>query len=247
MQVMMMHIMDPFPLPTTTLPELPKKVERVILRMVEKETQDRYQSMAALRKALLALKPSESAISNVSGLFSDESMNLQLGKRKAGDTICPGCSSATYEGDRFCAQCGAKLVEDTDENEAEPSIMKRSKPVAEPPPKRVTKPIEISSEPEIEHGAWFLVVTNGGQTGKQTVLRNEMMLGRNESNDIWVNNNNASRRHALIQKRNNGFQIKDQGSTNGTWVNGKRIKRATRIKIGDQIVVGDTEFVVKRK
>ncbi len=144
MQVMMMHIMDPFPLPTTTLPELPKKVERVILRMVEKETQDRYQSMAALRKALLALKPSESAISNVSGLFSDESMNLQLGKRKAGDTICPGCSSATYEGDRFCAQCGAKLVEDTDENEAEPSIMKRSKPVAEPPPKRVTKPIEIS-------------------------------------------------------------------------------------------------------
>ncbi len=97
-----------------------------------------------------------------------------------------------------------------------------------------------------------MVLVSGGyptaaRLENKTVLRNEMMLGRNESNDIWVNNNNASRRHALIQKTNNGFQIKDQGSTNGTWVNGKRIKRATRIKIGDQIVVGDTEFVVKRK
>ena len=248
MQVMMMHIMDPFPLATDTVPDLPKSVERVILRMVEKEVQDRYQSMDELRKALLALKPLESSISNVSGLFTEESMYLQMGKRKAGDTVCPTCSSATYEGDRYCAQCGTQLFEDTNEkDDAAKSIMKRSKSAAEPPPKQVTKPIQVSSEPEIESGAWFLVVTNGTQPGRQYLLRDQVVLGRNESNDIWVNNNNASRRHATIEKKGEGYQISDMGSTNGTWVNGRRIKRTTKIKVGDQIVVGDTEFVVKIK
>jgi len=241
MQVMMMHIMDPFPLASVKVTNLPKEVEQVMLRMVEKEASDRYPSMEELRKALLALEPVKSSVSNRSGLLTEESMFLQLGKRKEGDTICPVCSSAIYEGDRYCSQCGEKLTDDTNEKkDADRSILKRSKEIIDAP----KIPSIIPAAPEIGSGLWYLTVITGTRPGREYVLQDRMVFGRNESNAVWVNNNNASRQHAMIEKIDDGYQIRDMNSTNGTWVNGKRIEKPIQIKENDQIVVGDSEFKV---
>jgi len=73
-----------------------------------------------------------------------------------------------------------------------------------------------------------------------------MIAGRSQTNDIWVNNNNASRRHAQIEASGEEFTIQDLGSTNGTWVNGERISGVVLLRENDTVIVGDTEFVVRR-
>ena len=74
-----------------------------------------------------------------------------------------------------------------------------------------------------------------------------VMLGRVAGNDanleyIVVNQSTVGRRHALIEYRDFSFWIADQGSVNGTYVNGQRIDAATHLKHGDKIKLHNFEF-----
>ncbi|MEE4194109.1 MAG: protein kinase [Anaerolineae bacterium] len=233
MQIMMMHIMDPFPHPTLKVPELPKSVEKVLLKMVEKSPDDRYQTMEQLANALQELQPTDSSVSNMSGLFTEESIGRVL-KRPNPCAECPQCKSATYPNDRFCSQCGTPL--DAEETEEKEHAAVQQKPVH----RSTTKPSGI-----VEEVKWMLQEMSGTHPGKQFPLDDKVTMGRSQSNAIWVNNTNASRRHACIEPtRDGGIQITDLGSTNGTWVNGRRIGEPVMLQPGDQVVVGDTEFEV---
>jgi uncharacterized protein YegL len=73
------------------------------------------------------------------------------------------------------------------------------------------------------------------------------MLGRVAGNDanldyIVVNQSTVGRRHALIEYRDFSFWIADQGSVNGTFVNGRRIESETRLKHGDRVRLHNFEF-----
>jgi pSer/pThr/pTyr-binding forkhead associated (FHA) protein len=92
----------------------------------------------------------------------------------------------------------------------------------------------------------MLVVLSGTQPGRQIMLNGNMDMGRSQDNAIWVNDTNASRRHAIIEPGQDGFMVTDNNSTNGTWVNGRRIGETVALKEGDQLVIGDTEFEVRR-
>lgn len=70
-------------------------------------------------------------------------------------------------------------------------------------------------------------------------------IGSNFRNDVVVTDGNVSRFHAAVKiDRNNKAFIVDNGSTNGTQINGIRITpgRLTRIKKGDNIVVGEADI-----
>lgn len=67
-------------------------------------------------------------------------------------------------------------------------------------------------------------------------------IGRADDCDIVIENPYISSKHALIRKKGNKFTIQDLNSTNGTFVNGKRIKNITRLKNNDIIVMGDVEL-----
>lgn len=233
MQIMMMHIMDPFPHPTVKVPELPAQVEKTLLKMVEKSPEDRYQTMAQVANALQELQPSDSSVSNMSGLFTEESIGRAL-KRPNPSSSCPQCKSATYPNDKFCSQCGTPLPqEDTEEKKhkaPQPIQVHRS----------TTKPSSVVKEVK-----WVLKEMSGTHPGKIYPLDESVQMGRSQSNAIWINNSNASRKHAQIEPTKDGhIQIKDLGSTNGTWVNGRRIGETVVLEAGDQVVVGDTEFEV---
>lgn len=62
-------------------------------------------------------------------------------------------------------------------------------------------------------------------------------IGRDIENDLYINNLAVSRFHAKIYKEGQKIIIKDLGSANGTYVNGKKIEWAN-INIGDIIMVG---------
>jgi pSer/pThr/pTyr-binding forkhead associated (FHA) protein len=67
-------------------------------------------------------------------------------------------------------------------------------------------------------------------------------LGRGSDNDLCFNNDSVSGHHAEIDHLpDGGFQIRDLGSTNGTWVNGRRIQ-SQALKHGDVVELGEVRL-----
>jgi pSer/pThr/pTyr-binding forkhead associated (FHA) protein len=62
-------------------------------------------------------------------------------------------------------------------------------------------------------------------------------IGRGLSADLHLDENSVSRRHAIIVHRPTGARVLDDRSSNGTFVNGRRISQA-ELKDGDVILVG---------
>ena len=69
-------------------------------------------------------------------------------------------------------------------------------------------------------------------------------LGRDEAADVAIDDPKVSRRHASITKVSEGYLLADEGSANGTEVNGKRIDRCL-LEHGDRLLFGrqEVEFV----
>lgn len=68
-------------------------------------------------------------------------------------------------------------------------------------------------------------------------------IGRGKANTVvLLGDPRASLRHASIERTAGGYLLRDEGSTNGTWVNGGRVAEH-RLGDGDLIVVGDTEIL----
>ncbi|MCB1756536.1 MAG: FHA domain-containing protein, partial [Gammaproteobacteria bacterium] len=72
--------------------------------------------------------------------------------------------------------------------------------------------------------------------------KEETMIGRRSSNDIQIQNLAVSGRHAKIIIALNDAFLEDLGSTNGTYVNGRLIKKQA-LKDGDEIIIGKYKLV----
>jgi len=73
----------------------------------------------------------------------------------------------------------------------------------------------------------------------------EIKIGRLQANDIVLPDPNVSRVHARIERRNKSFFILDLDSTNGTYLNEKRVTEA-KLKDGDIIRLGSTRLLFRR-
>ncbi len=79
--------------------------------------------------------------------------------------------------------------------------------------------------------------------GKRFVLDSSpMRIGRGAENQIVLEGDSVSRRHAHIEARGNVWWAVDDGSTNGTYVNDEQIAREMGLANGDRIKVGPTIF-----
>ena len=67
-------------------------------------------------------------------------------------------------------------------------------------------------------------------------------IGSHGSNDLIVNDTTVSRRHATITHLPGGFEIADLGSTNGTFVNGQRLRVPTLLHRGDEVKFGSARY-----
>ena len=89
-----------------------------------------------------------------------------------------------------------------------------------------------------------LVICNGGFEGMRHELSgDETIIGRNPSTDITLLDEGISREHAIVSldEATGEYVLEDLQSTNGTKVNGKRVRSAT-LADGDEIEVGHTKF-----
>ena len=71
-------------------------------------------------------------------------------------------------------------------------------------------------------------------------------VGRAPRADFIVDVALVSRLHCRLEAGDNNLDVIDLSSTNGTYVNGKRVKRA-RLTSGDRLRVGRVELTVRRK
>jgi pilus assembly protein CpaF len=67
----------------------------------------------------------------------------------------------------------------------------------------------------------------------------EISVGRVQGNDLMLPKGNVSKRHARLLYRDGRFIVTDLNSTNGTYVNRRRITQATIVREGDRIYIGD--------
>lgn len=68
--------------------------------------------------------------------------------------------------------------------------------------------------------------------------QDEVYIGRNVNNDIVINEPHISGQHAELESRGNQVLIKDLGSTNGTFVNGRRLTSPVTLNAGDTLRFG---------
>jgi pSer/pThr/pTyr-binding forkhead associated (FHA) protein len=71
-------------------------------------------------------------------------------------------------------------------------------------------------------------------------------IGRNVNNTIYVEDDFVSATHAMLTFRGRSWFVEDQGSTNGTYVNGHRIDRPVALSFGDEVTVGRVRMRLDR-
>jgi hypothetical protein len=142
---------------------------------------------------------------------------------------CPECGFQNPEAANFCSRCGAHLQKD------------------EPVESTVTySPEEIAEEAGAPLGDLglkgpALVVRSGGGRAGETFHPTgpRTTIGRSPDCDVFLDDVTVSRKHAVLVDSGNGeYQVEDQSSLNGTFLNKKRIEGTARIDDGDELQVG---------
>lgn len=89
-----------------------------------------------------------------------------------------------------------------------------------------------------------LTVIKGFNKGTVFPLEaDHITIGRGEENGIVLNIAEVSRIHAELTKAEEGFMIKDLGSTNGTYVDKRKVGKKYLLKPGDTVMLGDAIYM----
>ena len=89
----------------------------------------------------------------------------------------------------------------------------------------------------------LLLTEKGGETKQLNFDKDEVTIGRVQGNDVVLPKGNVSKRHCRIMVQSGRFSVEDLKSTNGTYINGRKIAETTSVVGSDKIYVGD--FVIK--
>ena len=92
----------------------------------------------------------------------------------------------------------------------------------------------------------YLFWVRGEKAGQYTPISDQnLTIGRSKKNQLRLMDRTVSRSHAVIIQSRRAFYIRDEGSSLGTYLNGRRIPpdKPILIKDGDQIVIGDSQVL----
>ena len=112
---------------------------------------------------------------------------------------------------------------------------------AEPVPSRrrgrAGPDLRAGVEPRLE-----VVAAMGHHPGTTFDVGQGATLGRSDGADIRIDDPFASSAHARIFGREDFMYVEDMGSTNGTYLNGRQLRKPERLKVADVIRIGDSEY-----
>jgi adenylate cyclase len=104
--------------------------------------------------------------------------------------------------------------------------------------KAESKEDSTPGQPDVKQGVWLET------SGEKFPIQGNTSIGRSSKNLIVIDSQKVSRRHAIINVQNVGeFWLIDLGSSNGTFLNGRRLHQPVRLCDQDQIIIGDRLFI----
>jgi hypothetical protein len=170
----------------------------------------------------------------------------------ASGSFCPVCKHKNEPGAKVCAYCGSSLQGG---QERQPATMrvKHAQEKTKVLPGLTEEAFQKAFNPPKEGIAIYV---RDYTTPIEIRKEHEFALGRLLTGDLeqdFVNlkpyggyENGVSRRHALVRRTETGYEILDLGSTNGTWLNKKRLtpEKPYPLHNGAQISLGRLQIFV---
>lgn len=89
-----------------------------------------------------------------------------------------------------------------------------------------------------------LVVVNGKSGAREAVIELPAVIGRSRSASVTIGDLQVSRQHCFLEERSGLVMVRDNGSRNGTIIDGRRIGAETVLRPGSKLTVGPLTFVV---
>jgi pSer/pThr/pTyr-binding forkhead associated (FHA) protein/tetratricopeptide (TPR) repeat protein len=93
----------------------------------------------------------------------------------------------------------------------------------------------------------LLIEDDEGKTVVVPLIRDEITIGRQEGNTIRLSEQNVSRRHARLVRRQGALLLEDLSSYNGTKLNGAVLSASAPLKDGDVFLIGDYRMAIKEE
>ncbi len=157
--------------------------------------------------------------------------------------FCPQCGNENPPDANFCSACGARLrsAPPTGDWSTTVSMGRDETATGEEPP--VLSTDDQAAVDALPVGSALLVVLRGPNAGSRFLLDTEVVTaGRHPDSDIFLDDITVSRRHAELSRTAQGYEVRDVGSLNGTYVNRDRIDKAT-LSGGDELQIGKYRLV----
>jgi hypothetical protein len=127
-------------------------------------------------------------------------------------------------------------------------LARSSSPAASPDQSDAPGPARLRDEPAgdgllgLVHPHVEVIAALGHEPGTVFDIAGGATLGRSDHADIRVDDAFASSAHARIFPKGDFMHVEDMGSTNGTYLNGRQLRGVERLKIGDVVRIGDSEY-----
>jgi Inner membrane component of T3SS, cytoplasmic domain/zinc-ribbon domain len=140
---------------------------------------------------------------------------------------CIRCAHENEAGANFCSSCGSPLPDD--ETTASLALQEERHELED----------ELGDVLDnLPSGLGVLVVRRGPGAGSRYALEQESTtVGRHPDSDVFLDDITVSRRHAVVTRLDDGYDVKDAGSLNGTYVNHERVE-TTPLRQFDEIQIG---------
>jgi pSer/pThr/pTyr-binding forkhead associated (FHA) protein len=116
-----------------------------------------------------------------------------------------------------------------------------------PAPRTTTAPAPRSSPRKAKKAPRKAVVIEGdSHRGATFELGNELILGRGPKCQVVLDDSYVSQMHARLFAKGDVYMVEDLGSTNGTYLNRRKVTTPTELRRGDQVKIGKTVLEMRK-
>jgi len=227
------------PSPPSNLSGLPRTIDQVVLRCLEKDPDDRYQSMEKLHEALKSIGIDLSQVDLRSLVSVVREEVREIGKREGVPTLVP-----------LAARRGSGSLREKTAPEIRKTGALQTEKVA------IGSEVELvwltGTSPEFDEvaeppGLPSIVLLNQSTATRPYYLsEGSNTFGRSIDNDILLPDQKVSRHHGAFIIEQTNCLVEDFNSLGGTFVNGERIVTARLLRHDDQIKIGELVFAYKQ-
>jgi len=91
-----------------------------------------------------------------------------------------------------------------------------------------------------------VVDDKGSKIGTHSLADGQLQIGRADACQVQLSDNYASQFHARIFRRDGSWFVEDLGSTNGTYLNQRRLTAPSELRAGDRLKIGKTTLELRR-